>query len=370
MSKQKMRRITLAGAAALGLVGGSTLFVGSANAALPEATTFVYSGEAENYVVGSNVCGVEIVAAGAQGGMSSYEGGGLEFAALADPSDAPTKVPGGLGGSATATVTVTPGETLVVRVGGQGQEGTEQGGGGTGGWNGGGNGGGNAEVPEVSEGGGGGGGGGASDVRQGGDTLSNRVVVGGGGGGVGTYTDFDNAEKLNGVPGVGGNPATAGTGEPEDGETYEPAQGGGAGTATEGGIGGKGAIDNGGETPEVEGSGTAGTLGQGGNGASSLQDNPAYGGGGGGAGLYGGGGGGVGIFELDAAGGGGSSLGDASQPGVQEGDGIVTITPVTECADNGSTTTTTVTQVAPATTLPAKVTPVALPVTAQPNYTG
>lgn len=76
----------------------------------------------------------------------------------------------GKGGLVRATVSVTPGETLYIFVGGAGGDRT-------GGFNGGGVGG-KGQV-------GGGGGGGASDIREGGDGLINRVVVAAGGGGSG-----------------------------------------------------------------------------------------------------------------------------------------------------------------------------------------
>ncbi|HYF45630.1 MAG TPA: glycine-rich protein, partial [Acidimicrobiales bacterium] len=139
--------------------------------------TFEFTGASEDFVVPADVCEVTIEAFGAQGGPGN---------AGEEP---------GLGGSATASIAVTPGETLVVTVGGQGAPGqpeetveaasdadvegaSPEGGGGlggAGGFNGGGDGGGNAENED-----GGGGGGGASDVRQGGDGLEHRVVVGGG----------------------------------------------------------------------------------------------------------------------------------------------------------------------------------------------
>ncbi len=307
-------------------------------------------------MVADGVCEVEIVAAGAQGGMSDYRSG--------DEGDG-NPMPGGAGGVATAVVTVTPGETLQVNVGGQGGEGTAADGGGAGGWNGGGAGGGLAEDPQTeSSGSGAGGGGGASDVRRGGTDLEDRVVVGGGGGGVGTFTDVNDAPY--GVPGVGGNPATAGTDEPGD-EGYVPATGGGAGTDTAGGQGGTGGYyvgDPGGATAD----GGDGTLGAGGDGSTHARW--GYGGGGGGGGLYGGGGGSVGLDWLDTPGGGGSSLGDSTEAGINVGDGAVTITPTGECDDEPTpvepdeTTTTTVAPGPDGTARPAT------PVAGNPSYTG
>ena len=193
---------------------------------------------------------------------------------------------GGLGGQATSTVAVTPGEDLSVMVGGVGVGG-----------NGGFNGGGSSLIA---------GGGGASDVRQGGSHLEHRVVVGGGGGGASLVVA--NESFLQGRPGGPGGGATGGAGsEDVDGR---------GGTATEGGGAGLGNLDN----------GEAGLLGQGGN---------APTGGGGGGGLFGGGGGGqesvpdleFPLFSLlvAGAGGGGSGLGGSFAPGSCSGNGTVVI---------------------------------------------
>ncbi len=65
----RVRRITLVGASTLGLLAGSTLIgFSGAGAALPAATDFSYTGSAQTYVVPADVCAVQIVAAGAQGG--------------------------------------------------------------------------------------------------------------------------------------------------------------------------------------------------------------------------------------------------------------------------------------------------------------
>src|SRR5262249_5159636 len=87
---------------------------------------------------------------------------------------------GGKGGEATATIPVTPGETLTMNVGDAGAaSGSAFGGGGTG----------------IDSGGGGGG---ASDVRRG-PGLADRLIVGGGGGGIG-----DNGAAADGGGPVGG----------------------------------------------------------------------------------------------------------------------------------------------------------------------
>ena len=79
---------------------------------------------------------------------------------------------GGNGGEVSATIPVTPGQRLIVTVGGDGDVKH-------GGFNGGAAGATNKNGKPK-----GGGGGGASDVRQGGNSLANRVVVAGGGAGV------------------------------------------------------------------------------------------------------------------------------------------------------------------------------------------
>ena len=241
---------------------------------------FNYTGAVQTFIVPAGVTAVTIDAIGAQGGSSFNTAGGP-------------------GGETVATISVTPGQTLYVYVGGMGGGGSFAGGG-TGGFNGGGSGG-----STIAGGPGGGGGGGASDVRQGGNTLVNRVVVAGGGGGAGG--------GLGGVGGAGGGTI---------GETGSPgvnplAGGGGGGTQTTGGAGGTGA---GGQT------GAPGVLGTGGAGGSGD-----VGGGGGGGGYYGGGGGGV--YAATAGGGGGgsgfvipSAINVTMQTGVRSGNGQVTIT--------------------------------------------
>ena len=187
----------------------------------------------------------------------------------------------GLGGHATVTIPLTPGDSIQVNVGGQGQPlfGT-----GVGGFNGGGNAG-----PSGSSGGG------ASDIRIGGTTLNQRVLVAGGGGGGGNSTATGGATNGGGGGGLNG----------ADGTTSCTIVGpsGGGGTQTMGG--------------SATSPATMGSPGLGGNGAN-------FGGGGGGGGSYGGGGG-----SLLAGGGGGSGhgpTGTSFETGVRSGDGQVTIT--------------------------------------------
>ncbi len=219
--------------------------------------TFDFTGAEQQFIVPLGVTSVTIQAFGAQGGT------------LANGVNA-----SGDGAMVTATILVTPGETLFVYVGGQGIA-ASSGVPGAGGFNGGGAGG---WAPTTGVGAGGGG---ASDVRQGGNGLNNRVVVAGGGGG-GSVTNF----------GWDG-------GYPDGQSGFFPGDGQG-GTQTNGGAGGAG----------IEGGnpGTAGTFGLGGTGGDTNL--AGIGGGGGGGGYYGGGGGGADddpSTAPDGVGGGGGS---------------------------------------------------------------
>lgn len=247
--------------------------VARAQAETQVTETFAFTGDPQTFTVPGWVTEVEVVACGAQGA-------GLEEFGL---------LPGGEGGRVTSVLSVTPGEILLVVVGGEGT-------GTAGGYNGGGS------------GGVGTGGGGASDVRQGGSALSDRVVVGAGGGGSGALVPLVPPE----LPPVGLHGGEGGTSSINRGGGGS--SGGGPGLATQGGVGGVGDF----------GDGEDGSLGVGGDGIAA----------GGGGGLYGGGGGGsqevVEPFVYEAreygGGGGGWSLGDSSEQGVCTGNGYVTIT--------------------------------------------
>jgi hypothetical protein len=227
------------------------------SAAPAGATTslFEYTGAEQLFTVPGGVHTLGVKAIGGQGGAGDAAGGAA--------------------GDVSGSITVTPGQTLYVEVGGAGQSAGE---GGAGGFNGGGAGG----SPNA------GGGGGASDVRTSprasGLSPDHRLIVaagGGGGGGLGTET--------------GGG---AGGAVEEAGHESGPAEkGGGAGTSIAGGAGGEGCL----------GFAEGGALGIGG--AGRAQDEvTGGGGGGGGGGYYGGGGGGGGCIFGGAGGGGGSSL--------------------------------------------------------------
>lgn len=220
--------------------------------------TFTSTGDEQSFTVPDDVTSVSVVAVGASGASGSSDFNGHVAV-------------GGLGGSATAQLTVTPGDVLFVEVGG-----VPVGGGCysevqcVGGFNGGGS----SHF--------GGGGGGASDVRAVSNldegSLASRLIVaaGGGGGGEG----FDTAAGDGGDAGQAGDDAAGN-------EYATGAAGGGAGTDSAGGSPG-------------------GSLGSGGNGGGDT-------GGAGGGGLYGGGGGANLKFEpvvsglLGAGGGGGGS---------------------------------------------------------------
>lgn len=160
----------------------------------PGDVTFDATGELQSFAVPAGVTSVRARVWGAQGGNDR----------------------GGLGGYVDAVVPTTPGETLMVVVGGRGGDAAD---GGDGGFNGGGNGWtGNATTA---------GGGGASDIRRDGTHPEDRIIVAGGGGGPGacntaiqtlggagsgtplggdgSHSDLDNH---NSNPGVGGGGTT------------------------------------------------------------------------------------------------------------------------------------------------------------------
>ncbi|MEY2449083.1 MAG: hypothetical protein QOH79_2559, partial [Acidimicrobiaceae bacterium] len=243
-------------------------------AAVPVTQTFSTPGTFD-FVVPAGVTSITVDAFGAAGGQISSKEGGL-------------------GGRTTATIAVTPGETLQINVGGVGGDvvGKFNPTPGVAGVNGGGSGG---QGSSGSGGTGAGGGGGASDVRQGGASLAKRIVVAGGGGGAAPQTTNTGVGAGGGSEGTAG--ATSGTG-PGDGT------GGGAGTQSAGGAGGAAGTTPPGFTPGLDGA--AGVGGTGGN-DNGVEGND--GGGGGGGGWFGGGGGGGG--ERAGAGGGGSGHGPA-----------------------------------------------------------
>ena len=170
-------------------------------------TTFNYTGAEQTYVVPAGVTSLLVDVIGAQGAGPSANISGLYGT-------------GGYGGRVQTTITVTPGETLRIYVGGRptGSLVTE----GIGGYNGGGAGG-------VVLGAQGLGGGGASDIRQGGAGLGNRTVVAGGGGGYyggggGQEGSFDPIIAPSGAGGGGSSYVSAGSGTVHT-QGYQPANG-------------------------------------------------------------------------------------------------------------------------------------------------
>jgi hypothetical protein len=268
--------------------------------------TFSYTGSMQTFVV---PCGTSVT-------ITAYGGQGANAQDKLSTAHA-----GGLGGSATGTITVTPGETLYINVGGQGSTS------GAGGWNGGGAGG-MSTAGSGCSGGAAGGGGGMSDVRVGGTALTNIVLAAAGGGGSGR--DYCNGTCQpcgcgGGSGGGGGVTGTAGGAAAACGYGYPGSNvnGGPGGTQSAGGAGGT-----------CDGTGNAGTAGQqgvGGKGGDGVYDVAA---GGGGGGYYGGGGGGSAASGSGVGGGGGgggsSYTGGATNAsttaGVQSGDGKITIT--------------------------------------------
>jgi hypothetical protein len=261
----------------------ASFFIEAPSAVAATSSTFTYTGADQTYVVPLGVAGIEVTAVGAPGGATNGS----------DPYNTVSS-PGGEGATVTADLSVTPGETLYVYVGGAGAADDH-----LGGFNGGG--------PSSDLGGASGGG--ASDVRTTEGDLTTRLIVAGGGGGGGSSY---NASQPGGS--AGDPTGVSGTGNSNYSDT-----GGGGGTQTGGGAGGSG----------DGGSGTDGSLGQGGTGTDYTGDpNTDFSGGGGGGGYYGGGGG-----SSLAGGGGGSDYVDPSATNASfgldtTGTPEVTITPL------------------------------------------
>src|SRR5262245_20943663 len=92
--------VALAGAGAVAAFGTGTA------GAEPVSRGFEFTGEAKEFAGPAGVCSLTVDAFGAEGGVAS------------------DGAPGGEGGRATATIPVTPGETLLVYVGEEGHDGT------------------------------------------------------------------------------------------------------------------------------------------------------------------------------------------------------------------------------------------------------
>jgi hypothetical protein len=246
---------------------------------------------------------------------------------------ASTSSDGGAGGSVSATIGLTPGETLRITVGGAGADAPAI----AGGFNGGGLAGSQTcVVPPSTKYCNGGGGGGASDVRRGGTSLADRVLVGGGGGGAG-------GRSADGCVGDGCVPATPRPGGDGGDSGTTASNGTGAGVPSEGGCGGGGASQIAGGFPGgpfpgscygPTGNTSGGFSGVGGHGGDAAGGGS---GGGGGGGYFGGGGGSGGSGPIGGSSGGGgggggsnfaipSATGVSASAGLGAGDGLVTIT--------------------------------------------
>jgi PKD-like domain/Secretion system C-terminal sorting domain/Glycine rich protein/HYR domain len=262
------------------------------------SVNFNYTGAVQTWVVPAGVTSVNIQAFGAQGNANAS---GVSM--------------GGLGGSATGTLAVTPGETLWINVGGGGVTSI------TGGFNGGGNAG-TAGTCLLALGGGGGG---ASDVRQTANTLANRKIVAGGGGGTAGNRVAACARGAGGGGGGGYYGGGGGCGYP-----------GTAGVVPTGGTqaaGGAGGITG---TTFGATNGLPGVLGIGGDGGNEIQSNQAGSqavifGSGDGGGLTGSPGqqSGLNNFTGQSGAGGSSYIGGVTSgsttAGVRSGNGLVTI---------------------------------------------
>jgi hemolysin type calcium-binding protein len=252
----------------------------AAFAALPTTAsantqTFLFTGAEQTYTVPADVTAIHITAIGAAGQDSSFDGTN-------------NLAKGGNSADVSGTLSVTPGQTLHVEVGGVGQcNGSRPGPGSAG------DGGGASDVRIVSVTDGGGSLCGTQSLTS----LGSRLIVAGGGGGAGDSTDTGFY-----VGGKGGD----GQGELQLGLWGQPSEivGGREGNYFAGGTGGH-SFGFGPPTGGADGSRLLG--GEGGSGGAD-----GTGGGGGGGGLYGGGGGGGAPPDLGghagAGGGSGASL--------------------------------------------------------------
>lgn len=276
----KPRRQTL-----LALFGALLAVIAIVPAAASAAgPSFATAGE-HAFVVPVAVNSVQVTLVGGNGGSGS--------------ASTTRQARGGPGATVTATLVVTPGETLYAHVAGDGQQS------GAGGYGGGGAGG--PVVALFAGAPGGGGGGGASTVARCPAATPPRcsplVVAGGGGGGGGA--GLDTTPTING--GNGGAADMAGSDGEMDVSKHDAGGGGGkAGSQSAGGAAGANSY----QEPAK-----AGRPAVGGDGGTSI----GGGGGGGGGGLFGGGGGGAGngfadfyknqFFSGAGGGGGGGSSG-------------------------------------------------------------
>src|SRR3954463_15131456 len=145
----------------LALATAGLLLAGQSVASAATITKFTYTGAEQNFTVPAGVTSMHVVAIGGKGGANHYQ-----------------TVCGGFGAMVSADIAVTPGQVLIVAVGGNGGD-AENGPGGAGGFNGGGAGGNPGGQGSF---GAGGGGGGMSDVHTSEGFLAGLIVAAGGGG--------------------------------------------------------------------------------------------------------------------------------------------------------------------------------------------
>jgi hypothetical protein len=255
-------------------VTGLLLAAQNASAA-PTVTRFDFTGAQQSFTVPAGITSMHVVAIGGKGGANHYQ-----------------TVFGGFGAVVSADVAVTPGQVLIVVVGGNGGD-AETGPGGEGGFNGGGAGGNPGGQGSFGPGGGGGG---MSDVHTADGFLTGGLIVAAGGGGSGGGF----------AGGAGGNAADA------DGQNGEA---GAAGTAKNQGVaGGSGGAPGNSTTGAGKGSGGGGngSIGSGGAGGDGNYNLSAAAGGGGGGGFFGGAGGGANTQGGGSYGGGGGAGTSAS----------------------------------------------------------
>lgn len=215
--------------------------------------TFSYTGAEQTWTV---PLGVDTIT------LECWGAGGGDAQAIGDP-----------GGYSKGTLSVTPGETLYLYVGGRADDG---GNGGAGGWPSGADGV-TATNTDGSASRTSGGGGGSSDVRQGGNTTGDIVILAGGGGGAGnTYNGTLSGTDSAGDGGAGGGVAEDGQG------AYNGS--GGTGGGSGGFTGARGQKDSSDDTIAVAGSGGGGLNGGGGGGAHALNSDNEIGAAGGGGG--------------------------------------------------------------------------------------
>ena len=299
-----MRRVR--GPAAL--LSALAIAVSAATADARVIAGFTTPATGQSWIVPDDVTSVVVSLYGAQGG---------------DDVDH-THGPGGLGGHTMFALTVTPGSTYQVNVGGRGGDGfLGVGPGGAGGVNGGAPGGNIAVVGRSA------GGGGATDIRDGLFSLTDRIGVAGGGGGATAVVQTSVGDGGGGAG--GGTTGSDGSNNLRSGDQGNP-EGGKGGTQAAGGAGGP----TNATYPHTGGDGLAGTFGAGGGGGDLVGGTNGDAGGGGGGGWYGGGGGGGGgtdpdgpdTFQGGGAGGGGSGHGPGGailDSGAQTGDGAAFI---------------------------------------------